>query len=123
MNATHTPTPWEIHTWQTPYCYPHVQIRSSMSKKYICGFPSQTGDKEPPDFDKSLRKNYYDDPQDAAQNLANARLIVTAPELLSALRLAALRLTPPTRGALKGYVSPELALIRATIAKAEGRSE
>ncbi len=46
--------------------------------------PDQTGE-EPADFDQKLRKSYYDDPKIASENLANARLIAAAPELLSAL--------------------------------------
>jgi len=83
-NTQHTRGPWAVHTRHSRYHFPRVQVYS-ISKKYICELPDQTGDTEPPEFDKSMRKSYYDDPDDAAQNLANARLIAAAPDLLSTL--------------------------------------
>jgi hypothetical protein len=49
---------------------------------------------------------------------ANARAIAALPDLLTALETAERSLRPATRGALKDYVSPELALIRAALLKA-----
>ena len=89
-NTQHTRGPWAVHTRHSRYHFPRVQVYS-ISKKYICELPDQTGDTEPPEFDKSMRKSYYDDPDDAAQNLANAHLIASAPDLLDLLEAAVAR--------------------------------
>jgi len=85
----HTPGPWFIETYKSPNCYPSVKIRSKKlskygSEKFICDMPDQTGE-EPPDFNKEIRSSYYSDPIQASENLSNARLISSAPDLLSAL--------------------------------------
>jgi len=55
-----------------------------------------------------------------SEEQANARLIASAPELLAALFVAERYMRPAIKGARKGYVSPELAIVRAAIAKANG---
>jgi hypothetical protein len=49
------------------------------------------------------------------------RVAEAAPAMLAALRVAESSMRPPTRGAMKGYVSPELATVREAIARAEAQ--
>jgi len=46
------------------------------------------------------------------------RAVAALPDLLTALETAERSMRPATRGALKDYISPELALIRAALRKA-----
>lgn len=95
MKPEHTPGPWVEHEGFITGRFSDGQIHDICDPR--CA---------PPDGDL------------LAEMDANARLIAAAPEMLAALLAAERCLCPPLRGALRGYVSPELAAIRAAITKA-----
>lgn len=101
---THTPGPWHVEPHRDDCLW--VAVPAPVGRKVI-----------------AVLCIGFDEPWDSQQH-ANARLIAAAPDLLEALKAAQRDLETVERemqGIAPEAVSPALPIIRAAIAKAEGR--
>ncbi len=99
--AKHTPGPWKVDCKSDNEC-PGVGTADGCFSIVVIGFKDDERDDCGVDGDTR------------EQELANAHLIASAPDLLAALKKAVER---------QGFTNAELITARAAIAKAEGRAE
>lgn len=97
---THTPGPWELHSWGD------ASFEVLASETTVCNVPG---------FD--------DDTADAGRAEADARLIAAAPELLEALIAAKGTIEYLLANSDNGPAENCIEILAAAIAKAEGAAE